>query len=715
MDADIEFSNNECDEVEIDKEIGGDETIEEPTVGMQFSSVEEVHAYYMKYGKKKGFGVSKRNIRQDDDGIVRWFCLACARGGISKSTVANVMKPRQTVKMGCKARINAVLNVEGGYIISKVILDHVHACSPGKARHFRYFKKVDARVAKRLEINDEAGIRLSKNFKSLVVEAGGYENCAFGENECRKYIDKARLLRLGVGGGVALCNYFEDMQKRNPEFYYKIDVDNEMRLKNVFWADARSRVVYESFGDVITFDTTYLTNAYKMPFALFVGVNHHGQSILLGCRLISNEDADTFEWLFQSWLQCMNNQPPNAIITDQDKAMKIAISRVFPTSRHRFCLWHIMKKLPEKFGSHCRYGEIKSTIHRCVYDSFSQHEFDEHWCRMLDTYHLHENAWLVSLYSDRHYWVPACVRDTFWAGMSTTQRSEGMNAFFDDYVHSRTTLKQFVDQYDSALRRKVENEAIANFNSFNTDIPCISRYPLEKQFQSAYTLAKFKEVQEKLRGFLYLTTKEMGCEDGRYMFVVVDEIQVGNDLLKRVTFNVEVDQDPLDVKCSCKLFEFRGILCRHTLRVLTQMGQHTIPSKYILDRWRKDIKRKYTFVKSSYDTTSIDDARRYDRIQNCFYELCSNASKAESSCVKLISQIEQLKTRYPGIADHDTSNTVDTTPSTEASTPRVISPLVVRSKGRPPSKRKVHPTEKSIKKSSTKRRLHNNQAEVHFY
>ncbi|XP_041010543.1 uncharacterized protein LOC121254526 [Juglans microcarpa x Juglans regia] len=141
------------------------------------------------------------------------------------------------------------------------------------------------------------------------------------------------------------------------------------------------------------------------------------------------------------------------------------------------------------------------------------------------------------------------------------------------------------------------------------------------------------------------------------------------------------------------------------------MGQHTVLSKYILDRWRKDIKRKYTFVKSNYDTTSIDDARRYDRIQNRFNELCSNASKAESSCVKLISQIEQLKTQYPGIADHDTSNIVDTAPSTEASTPRVLSPFVVRSKGRPPSKRKVHPAEKSIKKSSTKRQLHNNQAE----
>ncbi|XP_042969150.1 protein FAR-RED ELONGATED HYPOCOTYL 3-like [Carya illinoinensis] len=330
---------------------------------------------------------------------------------------------------------------------------------------------------------------------------------------------------------------------------------------------------------------------------------------------------------------------------------------------------------------------------------------------MLETYGLHDSAWLESLYNDRHFWVPAYVRDTFWAGMSTTQRSEGMNAFFDDYVHSRATLKQFVEQYDSFLRRKVENEEIANFNSFNTNIPCISRYHLEKQFQKAYTLAKLKEVQEELRGFLYLTTSLSGCEGSRYTFIVVDEIQVGDDFVKRVTFTVNIEQDPLDVKCSCKLFEFRGILCRHALHILTQIGQYTVLKKYILDRWRKDVKRKYTFVKSSYDTSTNDDAQRYDRIQNSFYELCSNASKAESSCVRLISQIEQLKTQYPSLPDHDTREEVDPDTSTTKTTGRVLSPLVVRSKGRPPSKRKVHPVEKSLKRSSTKRRLHHNETE----
>jgi hypothetical protein len=177
---------------------------------------------------------------------------------------------------------------------SKVELNHNHSLSSGKARFFKCNKKIKDAAKRRLELNDRAGIRTSKNFESLVVESGGFESLPFGERDCQNYINKARELRLGKGGGQALCDYFNRMQKQNSGFYFMMEMDDDSRLRNVFWVDARSRSAYEFFGDVITFDTTYLTNRYDMPFASFVGVNHHGQSILLGVGLISSEDTDTF-------------------------------------------------------------------------------------------------------------------------------------------------------------------------------------------------------------------------------------------------------------------------------------------------------------------------------------------------------------------------------------------------------------------------------------
>jgi len=56
---------------------------------------------------------------------------------------------------------------------------------------------------------------------------------------------------------------------------FSVDPDEDGRIKTLLWTNGRSRMQCEHFGDVITFDTTYKTNLYEMPFGLFVGVNNH--------------------------------------------------------------------------------------------------------------------------------------------------------------------------------------------------------------------------------------------------------------------------------------------------------------------------------------------------------------------------------------------------------------------------------------------------------
>ncbi|KAG7975071.1 hypothetical protein I3843_06G078000 [Carya illinoinensis] len=281
--------------------------------------------------------------------------------------------------------------------------------------------------------------------------------------------------------------------------------------------------------------------------------------------------------------------------------MKNAIAIVFPESRHRFCLWHILKKVPEKLGSHSSYKSgLKNALMKCVYDTQTIEEFENCWDELITTYNLHENAWLQSLFAEREYWVPAFLKEFFWADISTTQRSESMNAFFDGYVHSETTLKEFVDQFDNALKKKIENENRADFNSFNSTIPCISRSPIEKRFQELYTNAKFREFQQQLTGIIDMDPALLKRDGGVKTYLVEDEVRV-EEYTKLVTHSVDFSEEDAIAKCSCGLFQMRGILCRHILAVFKCNGIKSLPDRYILDRWRKDIKRRYMLIHSSYD------------------------------------------------------------------------------------------------------------------
>lgn len=88
-------------------------------------------------------------------------------------------------------------------------------------------------------------------------------------------------------------------------------------------------------------ETICLTDKYEVPLVSFVGVNHHGQSMLLGCGLVAGGTIESYTWLFKAWLTCMLGCPPQAIITDQCAALHTAIADVFPREPPIVYLCHI--------------------------------------------------------------------------------------------------------------------------------------------------------------------------------------------------------------------------------------------------------------------------------------------------------------------------------------------------------------------------------------
>ncbi|KAI8537411.1 hypothetical protein RHMOL_Rhmol09G0021800 [Rhododendron molle] len=101
------------------------------------------------------------------------------------------------------------------------------------------------------------------------------------------------------------------------------------------------------------------------------------------------------------------------MITDQCMGMKNAVENVFPDTRHRWCIWHIMKKLPEKLNGYNDYEKISSCMRKAVWNTLTVEQFEDAWNRFITKYELQTNTWLEGLYLERKRWIPAYVNDCF--------------------------------------------------------------------------------------------------------------------------------------------------------------------------------------------------------------------------------------------------------------------------------------------------------------
>ncbi|PWA80627.1 hypothetical protein CTI12_AA195090 [Artemisia annua] len=269
-------------------------------------------------------------------------------------------------------------------------------------------------------------------------------------------------------------------------------------------------------------------------------------------------------------------------------------------------------------------------------DAEALRDYFVHYCR-------EENEWLCSLFNDRKRWVPVYVKEIFWAGMSTTQRSESMNAFFDGYVNSKTSLRQFVEQYDNALKSKMEKENKADFDSLNSSYKLLTQFFIERQFHESYTNAIFKLFQDELKGMLCCNFSTFKTDGILSTFHVTDIFQ-GKQVRRRVVHTVSYNEVNCDVKCSCHLFEFRGIVCRHMMKILIDKDVKEIPSRYILTRWRKDIKHRHYYATNCYDEfKSGEQAKQFDQLCGNFYEAAHIANSQEKyqylmECINVVKE-----------------------------------------------------------------------------
>lgn len=147
-----------------------------------------------------------------------------------------------------------------------------------------------------------------KPYSYLAKEVGGVQNVGFTSRDCQNFLQSKKSNLITGGDAQTLLNHFKSMQVQDPMFFYTIQVDEENRMTNFFWRDGSSKLDYDCFGDVVTFDTRYRSNKYNMVCAPFVGVNHHRKNVFFGCAFLLDESISSFVWLFESFFGCDGEQ-----------------------------------------------------------------------------------------------------------------------------------------------------------------------------------------------------------------------------------------------------------------------------------------------------------------------------------------------------------------------------------------------------------------------
>ncbi|KAG2702362.1 hypothetical protein I3760_06G085400 [Carya illinoinensis] len=617
----------------------------EPFVGKEFDEVEDAQAFYKAYARRKGFAMrTNHTVLSREDRKLQGVHYVCTREGFRRESLKQKERKipeHAETKIGCKATMCIKKDGER-WVVCKFVPEHNHdLLTPRSTSLLRGHRGV-TRVQKKLILTlNESGVPTRKIMSVLSKELGSDFNIGCIGKDVENYLENKRRKLFEEGDAQRLYAYFLDQQCKEPGFVYSMQVDENGCMRSCFWADARSRSAYQYFGDVVTFDATYLTNIYKMPFVPFSGVNHHHQTIIFGCALLVNETAESYIWLLRTWQEAMLGRAPSTIITDDDKAMAKAIAEVLPNTTHRLCLWHILQKFPEHLAHvYNKFPEFSKEFRHYIHETITCDEFEEEWSSIMVKYDLVGNDWLQNLYNRREKWVPAYLRTTFCVGMSTTQRSESMNKFFKDYVRSSTMVSDFVHQYEKALDACYFKEKEKDVRTKSTRAVLKTCWTIEEEAAKVYTRKSFEIFQNELFNSQRYKATKVQKEGESKMYEVAPN---GKD--KRVYYVNLESREPKAI-CTCHMFEFIGIVCRHILCVLVKKSRlDVLPSHYVVERWTINAKSRAILeipVFEGHVMTQEDPIMRKNKLMMQFYDIAELGSQSSFRMNHLSLALEKV-------------------------------------------------------------------------
>ncbi|XP_024042873.1 protein FAR1-RELATED SEQUENCE 5-like [Citrus clementina] len=314
----------------------------------EFASEEEAGICYQEYARTVGFGIRKHNKRRNVKGNITGRTWVCSRQGFRAAKhMQNRCRGREAkaiTRTGCRAQFRVIYNEDTRrWACSFLQRVHNHNLTPPQlVHHIRSHRGVTGPDLSAALSLHKVGVKPSQIHEFMVDRSGGYDKVGYNRRDVENRLAAKRHASLKESDAETCLSYLDGRKSSDPSFFYDFTITSSNRLGDLFWCDGGSCADYALFGDVIAFDATYKTNAYRKPLVVILGINHHRRTIVFGFALLSDETEHTYTWLLETLMTAMNNKHPRTVVTDGDKAMRNAISKTFPEASHRLCCWHLV-------------------------------------------------------------------------------------------------------------------------------------------------------------------------------------------------------------------------------------------------------------------------------------------------------------------------------------------------------------------------------------
>ncbi|TVU33295.1 hypothetical protein EJB05_25105, partial [Eragrostis curvula] len=520
----------------------GEKPVFYPAMGTVFNSCQEAWDFYNLYSWEIGFGIRYGRSRTNDNEYMTKMNIVCSCEGRQEHEDSN------SIRTQCKAMIRLLRTKDHSWYITKFVGDHNHPLSEncGEKKQWPSHGHIDSGTKDFIRKLRENNVSIGRVCSILGVTDGS--------STIRKEVVRsvcAKLAQENIKDDIGKTQQLlEEMKTKDPLMDMRLKVDKEGRIKSMLWSTGKNMLDYKNFGDVVTFDTTYRTNLYNMPFGLFVGVNYHFQSTVFG---------------------------------DQCAAMEAAAKTTIPSARHRWCRWYVLKKAKEYLEHvYSKYNTFKKEFHHLISYVTSRRRFKLGWISLLHKYNLGGNIYLKRLFRKRAKWAKPYFMGVFCAGMTSTQRSESANHMLKKYIPRAAPMHLFVrkflefqyDRQDQEDKEKHLTKLKRKEAHFNV--------PIEKHAKEVYTRTMLGHFLWELYESGAYAIADTSV-DGKFILVHTSE---DNDPAARKT-EVKLAVDKKRISCKCGLYKHMGMLCRHQLKLLVHLDQRSIPEHNLMKWWTK--------------------------------------------------------------------------------------------------------------------------------